>query len=293
MPSTTTQRKLASQFISVTNATKENAQQYLKNANYNLDAAVNLNMAASLESQEPHVMFARLFTSCFHRRSRAPPPAQKSFLPPEGSGNTMGAESLEGYFKQLGLNLENYELFVLLDIVQADGLGQITLKGFVDGWLQASQDPNHRVQADIASQKKYARHCAAQAAKDPVYFKKLYHRAFLTGKEPQQKALDKEVAIVFWEMLFSPAVHPWRSKNVNWLDVWKQFLEAKWTRSVNKDMWSQTLSFADKTMEDETLGFWSEDQAWPGVIDDFVAWCRETGVVAPPKAANDGMEVDE
>jgi len=205
----------------------------------------------------------------------------------------MGAESLEGYFNLLGLSLENYELFVVLDIVRAEGLGQVTRKGFVEGWLQASQDRDHRAQPDMASHKKYARYCASQATKDPAYFKKLYQRAFLAGKEPQQKAVDKEYAIVFWDILFNPLVHPWRSKNVNWLDVWKQFLKEKWTRSVNKDMWSQTLLFADKTMQDETLSFWSEDQAWPGVIDDFVAWCRETGVAPAPKGPNDGMEVDE
>ncbi|KAK4662359.1 uncharacterized protein QC763_0112580 [Podospora pseudopauciseta] len=41
MPSTTTQRRLASQFVEATNASRENAQLYLKNANYDLNAAVN------------------------------------------------------------------------------------------------------------------------------------------------------------------------------------------------------------------------------------------------------------
>ncbi|KAK4196432.1 hypothetical protein QBC40DRAFT_9454 [Triangularia verruculosa] len=41
MPSTTTQRRLASQFVEATNASRESAQLYLKNANYDLNAAVN------------------------------------------------------------------------------------------------------------------------------------------------------------------------------------------------------------------------------------------------------------
>lgn len=47
-----------------------------------------------------------------------------------------------------------------------------------------------------------------------------------------------------------------------------------WKKSVNKDMWNQTYEFYVKTLEDPSLGFWSEDSAWPGVIDEFVAWAK-------------------
>lgn len=39
-------------------------------------------------------------------------------------------------------------------------------------------------------------------------------------------------------------------------------------------MWNQTLEFAFKSIDDESLDFWSEDGAWPGVIDEFVAWYK-------------------
>lgn len=86
-------------------------------------------------------------------------------------------------------------------------------------------------------------------------------------------------------MVFSPPGMPWETATTDWLAEWKAFLGEKWTRSVNKDMWNQTLEFALKSMEDEALGFWSEDAAWPGVIDEFVLWCRERKV-------GGGMEVD-
>ncbi|KAK0736401.1 hypothetical protein B0T21DRAFT_179508 [Apiosordaria backusii] len=41
MPSTTTQRRLVSTFVEATNASRENAQQYLKNSNYDLNTALN------------------------------------------------------------------------------------------------------------------------------------------------------------------------------------------------------------------------------------------------------------
>ncbi|KAK5655322.1 hypothetical protein OQA88_5889 [Cercophora sp. LCS_1] len=292
MPSTTTQRKLASQFIAVTNATKENAQQFLKNANYNLDTAVNL----YFNSTEPADFGAdpsagpkvedklnELFDSLLSQQD----------LESDESKNTMGAASLEAYANSLEVNPVNHETFVLLEIVQAEILGTISRKGFVDGWKSAASDTTFRVQPDIASQKKYIRHRVAEAARDPAYFKTLYQRAFLAGRELHQKSVDKYVAVAFWGMLFGPAVHPWRTKAVDWLGAWNSFLESEWNRSVNRDMWNQTFIFANKTMADDTLGFWSEDQAWPGVIDDFVLWCRETGLVPSPKSGTGTMDVDE
>lgn len=76
-------------------------------------------------------------------------------------------------------------------------------------------------------------------------------------------------------MLFNPPGRKWATASANWLDLWLDFLQKKWTKSVNKDMWNQTFEFFHKSMQDETLSFWSEDGAWPSVIDDFVAYIKE------------------
>lgn len=39
-----------------------------------------------------------------------------------------------GYLSKLGVSLENAELFVMLELIQAPSVGEITRKGFVDGW---------------------------------------------------------------------------------------------------------------------------------------------------------------
>jgi DCN1-like protein 1/2 len=51
-------------------------------------------------------------------------------------------------------------------------------------------------------------------------------------------------------------------------------MEEKWKRPVNKDLWEQTELFMRKTMEDDSLGWWSLDGAWPGAIDDFVIYVQ-------------------
>ena len=94
--------------------------------------------------------------------------------------------------------------------------------------------------------------------------------------------------MIYWGMLFSPPGMEWKTPNHDWLDLWKTFLGEKWTRSVNKDMWNMTLEFALKSMSDESLSFWSEDGAWPSVIDDFVAWCKQKGI-----GKTESMDVDQ
>ncbi|KFH48433.1 Defective in cullin neddylation protein-like protein [Hapsidospora chrysogenum ATCC 11550] len=182
---------------------------------------------------------------------------------------------------KLKVSLENAELFVVLEIVQAPSVGEITRAGFVDGWKQTSCD------ATIKDQAAFVRQRVTYLSTDTNLFKKVYRYTFVAGRDKDQKALSLENAMVYWEALFSKPGWEWKSKNHDWLSCWKKFLSEKWTRSVNRDMWNMTLEFALKSSQDETLSFWSEEGAWPSVIDDFVEWCRQQGI-----AKSESMDVD-
>jgi DCN1-like protein 1/2 len=118
-------------------------------------------------------------------------------------------------------------------------------------------------------------------------FKQVYRHTFICGREKGQKALPLENAITYWQIMFSPPGRPWVTASTDWTELWVGFLKAKWTKSVNKDMWNQTGEFFQKSLQDDTLSFWGEDGAWPGVIDDFVAYAKEKRGSAP-----EGMETD-
>jgi DCN1-like protein 1/2 len=102
----------------------------------------------------------------------------------------------------------------------------------------------------------------------------VYRHTFICSKEKGQKALPLDNALVYWELLFSPPGMTWATPSNNWLGLWTEYLNKNWTKSVNRDMWNQTFEFYQKSMQDESLSFWSEDGAWPGVIDDFVAYVK-------------------
>ncbi|KAK1485828.1 hypothetical protein CABS01_13522 [Colletotrichum abscissum] len=185
--------------------------------------------------------------------------------------NTLGLDTTMAYLGDLGVNIENAELLVVMELLQAPSVGEITRKGFVDGWKVSGAATRQAHVSHIKS-------LVSSLSTDPAYFRKVYRHTFVASKEPTQKALNLEIATVYWNVLFSPPGWEWKTKNQDWLQLWLKFLEEKWTRSVNRDTWNQILEFATKSMADESLSFWNEDGAWPSVIDDFVAWCKERGI---------------
>ncbi len=215
------------------------------------------------------------------------------------------AESCMAYIKMLGADPASYEMFVVFDIVQVKAFGTMEREGFVNGWAQLFEESKGKVAATLDAQQSLVRSRIKAVATDPAYFRNIYDYVFQIGKEPPQKSLDMGYALGFWASLFAPTMNSWRSAHVDWLAAWTDYLrekfgkemveddgETEWvySRSVSKDLWTQTRLFAAKTMEDETLGFWSEEQAWPGLIDEFVVWCQEKGKVGPRNG--DNMEVE-
>ena len=127
----------------------------------------------------------------------------------------------------------------------------------------------------IDKQAAYVNSQTSELSKDRDYFKRIYRYTFIFSREPGQKAMPLDTAIIYWNMLFTAPAWEWKTKDTNWLGLWTEYLEKNWTKTVSKDMWNQTAEFAIKTLDDDSLAFYSEDGAWPSVIDDFVDWIKE------------------
>lgn len=127
----------------------------------------------------------------------------------------------------------------------------------------------------LSRQRAYISAQISQLSSDMTLYKRVYRYVFVCAREKGQKALPLEQAITYWEVLFARPGMSFTTASTNWTALWFEFLSAKWTKSVNKDMWNMTLEFLQKAMDDETLSFWNEDGAWPSVVDDFVAWVKE------------------
>lgn len=129
----------------------------------------------------------------------------------------------------------------------------------------------------------------SQLASDRSLFKNVYYHTFTLLIEDRKKAIELDQATEFWRILFSPnGGLEWSTPSTPWLDWWIDFLTTKWNKAVNKDLWKQTLAFAQETKKDDSLAFWSEESSWPSVVDEFVQWVK----AEKRPAAGDAMEVE-
>ncbi|RFU30105.1 hypothetical protein B7463_g6270, partial [Scytalidium lignicola] len=308
MPPTAPQKVMMAQFTAITGAPERIASRILKATNWKLDQACD-----SLRDHLSRA-YHRYFTKSGRRSANKPskstmPPAKRRrttasttkskaksghYFAQTGTGpitpqkdttalvklfdkyrdpqaedtDTINVDGTMQYLTDIGVNLENAEILVALEIVQAPTLGEITKTGFVDGWkVLGNMDT-------IAKQKAYVAEQIKLFSTDLELFKRVYRHTFICSKEKGQRALALENALIYWELLFTPPGRPWISGSTNWLELWADFLKTKWTKSVNRDMWNQTFEFYRKTIDDESLSFWSEDAAWPSVIDDFVSYVK-------------------
>ncbi|CZT40983.1 probable SCRO protein [Rhynchosporium secalis] len=266
MTTRTGQKALISQFMSFTGANEKVATRALKGSGWKLDQACD-----------------SYFLSIGSAPSKGDDTLSTLFEKYRAPTDDTGVVTVEGtmrYLGDLGVNSENAEILVALEIVQSPALGEMSKNAFVEAWKRIGADT-------ISKQKTYVASQISLLSTDMALFKRVYKHAFICSKETSQKALPLENAIIYWQLLFAPPGMKWITPSTNWLQLWIDFISQKWTRSVNKDMWNQTAVFFEKTLQDETLGFWSEDGAWPGVIDQFVEYAKKERGDVP-----DAMETD-
>lgn len=122
----------------------------------------------------------------------------------------------------------------------------------------------------------------------PDFFKRVYKQTFLIARLPGQKIVPLETSFEYWRLLFTAPSLSWNTPDTPWLTYWLDYLETRWKKSVSKDMWDQTGVFALKSLEDESMSWWSEDGAWPGVLDEFVVYVREKRGAATAAAGGGG-----
>jgi DCN1-like protein 1/2 len=175
------------------------------------------------------------------------------------------------YFEALGIDLSDVSSFIVSEILQCPTMGEITREGFTDGWSDLGVDT-------IDKQKKLVQSRRATIGQ-PVHreiLKKVYKHTFkllLTGAG--QRSVDKGTCIEMWKVLFKAPALDWRTPTTNWLELWTEFVEANSIKMINSDVWQQTFKFAEESIKEESLSWWSEESAWPALVDEFVEWIKE------------------
>lgn len=193
--------------------------------------------------------------------------------------DTIGIAGTMAYLSALDVSLEDMRVLILSELLGSASMGELSRAGFVTGWASQGASTLGAQKTVLATQLAALAGPDASRAPDGL-FRRVYKHTFKIALPAGSKGVPLDMALEYWKLLFGPQGVPWRGTDGSpWLEWWLSFLQERWKKAVNRDLWDQTLLFAEKTREDASLAWWSEESAWPGVIDEFVEWARaEKGV---------------
>ncbi|KAM0722559.1 hypothetical protein Q7P37_002000 [Cladosporium fusiforme] len=263
---TSQQKAMIAEFVQVTQADPKTAAKLLQKHGWNTSAAINshFNNPSSSASHPARKPLEQIFDQ--HRTN------------PKESPNELNIEGTGALLEELEIGLEDIGSLIFFELTKSPQIGVITREGFVNSpFLDANADSLPKIRNYVLAQR-------AEISRDWELFKRVYNHTFTLMIEERKKAIDLDQAEGFWRVLFSKDGWAWATERTDWLEWWVEFLTTKWNKAVNRDLWRQTLSFAQKSLQDESLSFWSEEGSWPSVIDEFVKWVRTE------KRAGEAME---
>lgn len=256
-PAYTAAQKTAIQsYASLTQSDKTSSAKVLKQHNWDVQAAANAYFSGNTNAASNPVRGK--LNKLFDQYRDAP----------QDSPDEISMDGTMKLMDDLNINIESVDMLVFSELVACPTLGTVTREGFVDGLSSLSVSEPKKIAKEVSTRQ-------ASLTSDSALLKKVYRHTFTLARAPGQKAVALEAATEYWRVLLSAPSLAWSSPSTPWLEWWLEFLTEKYKKSVNKDLWDQTLVFAQRTLDDESMGFWSEDAAWPGVIDEFVEYVKE------------------
>ncbi|GAB7354151.1 hypothetical protein MBLNU459_g4709t2 [Dothideomycetes sp. NU459] len=267
-PAYTTQQKTAiSQITGATGLDRTAAAKLLKQHGWNIEIAANAG-GTNVASNPHKAPLTKLF--------------DKYRDDPQNEPDEIDVQGTMKMCEDMEVSIEEVSFLIFSELVQSPTMGKLTRENFVDGLSAAGVSEPAKIRNLVLQRQSQLTSPAFKSS-----FKNIYRHTFVIARAQGQKAVALDVATEYWRLLFTSPSIEWKTATTPWLDWWNEFLETRYKKSVNKDMWDQTLSFAQKCLEDESLNWWSEDSAWPGVIDEFVEFVQKD-----KRGGGEAMEVE-
>ncbi|KAG8899538.1 hypothetical protein FRB99_006582 [Tulasnella sp. 403] len=114
----------------------------------------------------------------------------------------------------------------------------------------------------------YSRDAFWRLTRDPKQaFKEFYLFCFNLMKKSESRVMEMELATVTWSVTLQPK-YPIMERVLEFIAAHPSY------KAVNKDLWAMTLEFC-LAMQGRELKDWNDEESWPSLLDEFVAWEKE------------------
>ncbi|CAN6684206.1 unnamed protein product [Malus baccata var. baccata] len=240
------QREKLQQFIMITGASEKVALQALKSSDWHLEGAFDVFYS------QPQLQT--------HTDSRHLEELYNRYKDPRADMILVDGISL--LCNDLQVDPQDIVMLVVSWHMKAATMCEFSKQEFVDGLESLGIDSLDKFREKIPFMR--------SELKDEQKFREIYNFAFGWAKEKGQKSLALDTAIGMWQLLFAEKQWPY-------VEHWCQFLQARHNKAISRDTWSQLLEFARAV--DSSLSNYDAEGAWPYLIDEFVEYLKENGVI--------------
>ncbi|KAJ1696133.1 hypothetical protein LUZ63_004645 [Rhynchospora breviuscula] len=244
------QKDKVQQFMAITGASEKVALQALKASDWHLEGAFDIFYS------QPQI---RAVTDTRHLEE-----LYKRYRDPDV--DMILVEGISLLCNDLQVDPQDIVMLVLSWHMKAATMCEFSRQEFIGGLQSLGVDSIPKLREKLPSLRNELR--------DEHKFREIYNFAFSWAREKGQKPLALDTALGMWRLLFS-------EKHWPLVEHWCQFLQVRHNKAISRDTWSQLLEFV-KTI-DPQLSNYDEEGAWPYLIDEFVEYLTENGIVPSRK----------
>lgn len=199
--------QITANFQQITSSTKAIATKYLKKHQYNIELAINDYYQGSQSTQQNTSGLEAIF---------------KKYA----TDDVIDASGTESLLNDLEVDPNSITTTAIFYLFKSPSLYEFTKEGFIAGLVDLNVNSIEDLKSKIKS--------IERDLEQPEFRKKVYSNVFLISRPENQKSLDLETALVFWDMFCSDFAY---------LEQWKEFLSTHSKKPISKDTWNLFWDF--------------------------------------------------
>ena len=188
-------------------------------------------------------------------------------------GNRIDVEGTIAYLEDLGINPEDLESLTLSFFLRSPSMGCFNRENFLKRWQEVGA-------FTVEAMAEYIKRYNEKIKNSETLYYEMYNFAFdFLMTVEGQKLLDNDLACEYWDLLLLKCERFASSERR--IKEWIEFINKVYKRAISRDTWQMFYLFVRDVVASDPLNFKNYDEmaAWPSVIDEYVEYLRENGLL--------------